>query len=192
MSFFEYYQMNVVIIPVRIDEAKFLKFANLIKEHRVIDLCDASRSQTRWKSGRVRYSYFLHKMNPSEWDELYAPMRVTAVIGIGDCREAHEISDLAADFSAAAEAYPSAVSKMMLAVDPPLEHFDGSISNIVFAQTAHKSELTEMIVRSHLLGEITKCVLTAFEHEAYSTSDSVSSPGAPASASSPLQSSRFT
>ena len=173
MSFFEYYQMNVVIIPVRIDEAKFLKFANLIKEHRVIDLCDASRSQTRWKSGRVRYSYFLHKMNPSEWDELYAPMRVTAVIGIGDCREAHEISDLAADFSAAAEAYPSAVSKMMLAVDPPLEHFDGSISNIVFAQTAHKSELTEMIVRSHLLGEITKCVLTAFEHEAYSTSDSV-------------------
>lgn len=173
LSFFEYYQMNVVIIPVRIDEAKFLKFANIIKEHCVIDLCDASRSQTRWKSGRVRYSYFLHKMNSSEWDELYSSMRVTAVIGIGDCREVGEISELSAEFGVLAEAYPSAVCKMVLAIDPPLEHFDGSIASMIFAQTAHKAELTEMIIKSHLLCEITKNVLTAFEREAYSTADTV-------------------
>lgn len=54
-------RINVVILPINIDDGDFLRYSNIIKRYPSVNLCDTARPRTRWKAGRVAFSYHLYR-----------------------------------------------------------------------------------------------------------------------------------
>lgn len=165
LGFLEERTLQVAVVPVLIDDAKFATYCALLQSLATVDLRDVTRAQTRWKTGHVIFRFHAYRAPRSEWEDFQLYRKTVAVLGFGDCGRAG-LSALSAAFEAAAAEYPVASHKRLLAVDPPEMQAEALLGDAVVVPTGLGPERTSVLVQSHV-AELASRVLVEFESSVF-------------------------
>lgn len=166
-DFLELAQLNILIVPINIDDGDFDKYCTIIQRNKTINLRDTSQPLKTWKPGKVSLRYHLYRPSfpTPEITSLWA-QRIVSVIGIAKYDGAADVAALRAAFDAAATAAcPDVLARDLIVIDPTATQVS---SSGIFMTYSGDPNLVGPIVQSHIIPTALGTVLKSYEATATS------------------------
>lgn len=160
-NFQELTHINVLLIPINIDDGEFIKKCDIIKRTTSFNMLESIHSFKKWKLGKVTLGYHLYHSDFTPTTEYLWNQKIVTAIGIAKYDGTTDIPGLHAAFNALTAAYPSIISKTLLIIDPSATQTTDDSD--IFICCSDVPELITSIVHSHILPSSLQLVIKSYE-----------------------------